>query len=46
MQRAIALARVNGDIGDTVEVDVRGRRLPARIVRPPFVRNGQVRVEV
>jgi len=39
--RAIALARVPaGDLG-TVEVDIRGRRLPLRVVRYPFVRDGQ-----
>jgi aminomethyltransferase len=46
MQRAIALARVSGDIGGAVDVEVRGKRLPARVVKPPFVRNGEVRVEV
>jgi aminomethyltransferase len=29
-----------------VDVEVRGKRLPARVVKPPFVRNGEVRVEV
>jgi aminomethyltransferase len=28
-----------------VEVEIRGRRLPARIVKPPFVRNGRALVE-
>jgi len=27
--------------GDTVEVDVRGRALRARVVPPPFVREGK-----
>ncbi len=39
--RAIALARVPADTGETVEVEVRGRPLKAKVVRPPFVRNGQ-----
>ncbi|MBW8310629.1 MAG: glycine cleavage system aminomethyltransferase GcvT [Rhizobium sp.] len=38
--KAIALARVPaGDIG-AVEVDIRGRRLPVRVVKYPFVRDG------
>ncbi|MCK5639353.1 MAG: glycine cleavage system aminomethyltransferase GcvT [Gammaproteobacteria bacterium] len=41
LERAIALARV--PVGDETqcEVEVRGRRLAARIVRPVFVRNGR-----
>lgn len=37
---AIALAFVPPDVaaGDRLEVDVRGRRLPATVVEPPFVR--------
>jgi aminomethyltransferase len=44
--RSIALARVpvGAAIGDIVEVEVRDRRLPARIVKPPFVRNGKALV--
>jgi aminomethyltransferase len=44
--RSIALARVPAsvEVGETVEVDVRGRRLPARVVKPPFVRNGKALV--
>jgi aminomethyltransferase len=45
MERGIALARVNGDIGEGVQVDIRGRRLAAKVVRPPFVRHGEVRVD-
>jgi len=38
--KAIALARVPaGDTG-AVEVDIRGRRLPVRVVKYPFVRDG------
>jgi hypothetical protein len=28
-----------------VQVEVRGRLLPARVVRPPFVRHGRVLVD-
>ncbi len=45
MQRSIALARIPADFPDThCEVEVRNRRLKAVIVKPPFVRNGEVRV--
>jgi len=39
--RAIALARVPADTGETVEVEVRGRPLRAKVVKPPFVRHGK-----
>ena len=44
MKRSIALARLPAGIamGDTVHVQVRDRRLAARVVRPPFVRQGKV----
>ncbi len=42
--KSIALARVPADAGDTVEVDVRGRLLKAKVVKPPFVRNGKALV--
>lgn len=38
---AIALARVPAGTAGRCEVEVRGRRLPARVVRPPFVRHGK-----
>jgi aminomethyltransferase len=38
---SIALARVPGTAKGACEVDIRGKRQPARIVRPPFVRNGE-----
>src|SRR4051812_10029962 len=44
MERSIALARVARDTGATVQVDVRGRLLNARVVKAPFVRKGQVLV--
>ena len=46
MQRSIALARVPAGAGTRVEVEIRGKRLPAAVVKPPFVRNGEVRVTV
>ena len=44
MKRSIALARLPATLaaGDVVHVQVRDRRLAARIVKPPFVREGKV----
>jgi len=38
---SIAFARVPRAIGDSCEVEVRGKRLKARVVKPPFVKNGE-----
>ncbi|KFN50961.1 glycine cleavage system aminomethyltransferase GcvT [Arenimonas composti] len=38
--KAIALARVPAGVVGEVEVDIRGRRLPVRVVKYPFVRDG------
>ncbi len=46
LQRSIALARITRDSGDTVEVEMRGRRVPARVVKAPFVRNGKACIEL
>ena len=47
MRKSIALARVPRAVadGEIVRVDVRGRELPARVVKPPFVRQGRILVE-
>jgi aminomethyltransferase len=44
--RSIAFARVPSAVavGDTVDVEVRDKRLPARVVKPPFARNGKALV--
>jgi aminomethyltransferase len=46
MQQAIALARVPNDValGDTVQVEIRDKRLAASVVKLPFVRNGKILV--
>ena len=46
MNRSIALARLPAGcaVGDTVEVEIRDKRLKATVVKPPFVRNGKVLV--
>jgi aminomethyltransferase len=43
---SIALARLPAGVapGDSVQVDLRGRPVPAQVVKPPFVRNGKVLV--
>ncbi|MCK9563755.1 MAG: glycine cleavage system aminomethyltransferase GcvT, partial [Bacteroidales bacterium] len=42
---AIALARVPVAFGDTAQVDIRGKAVPVRLVKPSFVRRGQVVVQ-
>ncbi len=46
MNASIAFARVPVGIvvGDTVQVDIRGKQLKARVVKTPFVRHGKVLV--
>jgi aminomethyltransferase len=46
LERSIALARVPGGNYDRAQVDVRGKLLSVRIVNTPFVRNGQIRVDL
>ena len=44
--RSIALARVPAGDYDRAQVEVRGKLLNVRVVKTPFVRNGQVKIEV
>ena len=44
--RSIALARVPAGDYDRAQVDVRGKLLNVRIVKTPFVRNGEIKIEV
>ncbi len=46
LSRSIALARVPSAVadGETVMVEVRDKQLAAKVVRPPFVRNGRILV--
>jgi aminomethyltransferase len=44
MEKSIAFARVPRATGATVQVDVRGKLLNARVVKAPFVRHGKVLV--
>jgi len=44
--RSIALARVPAGDYENAQVDVRGKLLNVRVVKTPFVRNGQVRIDI
>ncbi len=46
LQRAIAFARVPAGTGETCKVEIRGKLLSARVVKPPFVRNGKAQIEL
>ena len=43
---SVAMARVPlaVKVGDTVRVDIRGKLLPAQVVKMPFVRNGKAMI--
>jgi aminomethyltransferase len=44
LEKSIALARMRPGFSEGLEVDMRGKRLPVRVVQPPFVRNGQIKI--
>lgn len=48
LERSIAFARLDpmvpAQVGATCDVEIRGKPVAARIVKPPFVRNGQARI--
>ncbi|MEA3644110.1 MAG: glycine cleavage T C-terminal barrel domain-containing protein, partial [Lamprobacter sp.] len=46
LQRSIALARVQAGIGEQCAVEIRGKAVPARVVKPPFVRQGEARIRL
>lgn len=41
LQSSIAMARVPVGVGATCTVDIRGKQVPAKVVKLPFVRNGK-----
>lgn len=41
LQKGIAMARVPAGVGSEVQVEVRGKLMPARVVKVGFVRNGK-----
>ncbi|MFM7433757.1 MAG: glycine cleavage T C-terminal barrel domain-containing protein, partial [Gammaproteobacteria bacterium] len=46
LERSIALARVPRATDVSVQVDIRGKLLPARVVKPPFVRHGRALISL
>jgi aminomethyltransferase len=46
LERSIAFARVPKGVVTRVEVDIRGKLLPARAVQPPFVRAGKALINL
>ena len=44
--RSIALARLPAGDYDRAQVDIRGKLLNVRVVKTPFVRNGEIRIDV
>jgi aminomethyltransferase len=46
LERSIAFARVRADVGETCDVEIRGKRVPAQVVKPPFARNGKAVIKV
>ncbi|MEW8505643.1 MAG: glycine cleavage system aminomethyltransferase GcvT [Candidatus Thiodiazotropha sp.] len=46
LERSIAFARVLPDVGDECDVEIRGKRVRAQLVKPPFVRNGKAVIDL
>jgi aminomethyltransferase len=46
LNRSIAFARVPRNVGSRVHVDIRGKLHAASVVKPPFVRNGQILIHI
>ncbi len=46
LERSIALARVLPGTARTCEVEIRGKRIEAQVVKPPFVRNGKAIIDL
>ena len=46
LERSIGMARVVADVGDQLQVEIRGKKLPLKKVKMPFVRNGQAQIEL
>lgn len=41
LEKSIALARVPAEIGAECFVEIRNKQVPAKVIKPPFVRNGK-----
>jgi len=46
LERSIAFARVASGIGGGCQVLIHDKGVPARVVKPPFVRNGRPRIDL
>jgi aminomethyltransferase len=46
LERSIALARVDQGLGEHCEVEIRAKPVTARVVKPPFVRQGKPCIEI
>jgi len=46
LERSIGLARVPAGTSGRVQVEIRGKLLAARVVKPPFVRHGKAQIEL
>lgn len=45
LNKSIAFARVPAAAGDTCVVEIREKQIPAKVVKPPFVRHGKILVQ-
>ncbi len=45
LERSIALARIPGNAAEKCEVEIRAKLIPARVVKPPFVKQGRILIE-
>ena len=43
---SVAFARVPRSVGETCQVEMRGKLLGVKVVKPPFVRNGRACIEI
>lgn len=41
LSQAIAFARIDADVDDTCQVEIRSKMLNAKIISPPFIKNGK-----
>lgn len=46
LNRGVALARVPARTGTHCLVEIRGKRIPAQVVKPPFVKHGKITFEL
>jgi aminomethyltransferase len=44
LNKGIALARVPVGIGSHCLVDIRGKLVPAQVIKPPFIKNGKIAI--